>query len=78
MKDGHWPRGWNLETGDPIWDDWVGDQAWMAFALQTYRLKSGNNSVEPVINNASEWLKNKINRSTGKVVNSTEGNVDVW
>jgi parallel beta-helix repeat protein len=78
MEDGHWPRGWNLETRDPIWDDWVGDQAWMTFALQAYRLKSGNDSVEPVINNASEWLKKKIDMSTGKVVNSTEGNVDVW
>ena len=79
MEDGHWHRCWNPETGDPLsWDGWVGDQAWMTFALQTYRLKSGNDSVEPIINNASVWLKNKINTSTGKVVNSTEGNVDVW
>ena len=79
MEDGHWPRGWNPDTGDILsYNEWVGDQAWMTFALQTYRLKSGNDSVEPIINNATEWLKKKINMSTGKVVNSTEGNVDVW
>ncbi|KAF5436938.1 Prenyltransferase and squalene oxidase repeat-containing protein [Candidatus Methanophagaceae archaeon] len=78
IEDGHWPRSWNPETGKIVYlDEWVGDQAWMTFALQTYRLKSGNDSVEPIINNASEWLKNKIEPS-GKVVNSTEGNVDVW
>jgi len=79
MEDGHWPRGWNPETGVRINDsEWVGDQAWMTFALQKYRLKSGNDSVEPIINDAAEWLKKKINMSTGKVVDSTEGNVDVW
>ena len=79
MEDGHWHRCWNLDTGEPLVDDgWVGDQAWMTFALQTYQLKSGNDSVEPIINNAAEWLKKKINMSTGKVVDNTEGNVDVW
>jgi hypothetical protein len=79
MEDGHWPRGWDPETGVILsYDEWVGDQAWMTFALQTYRLKSGNDSVEPIINDAAEWLKEKINMSTGKVVDSTEGNVDVW
>jgi hypothetical protein len=78
IEDGHWPRCWNPETGEILsWDDWVGDQAWMTFALQIYRLKSGNDSIEPIISNATEWLKKKI-KPSGKVVDSTEGTVDVW
>jgi hypothetical protein len=78
IEDGHWPRCWNPETGEILsYNDWVGDQAWMTFALQIYQLKSGNDSVEPIVTNATEWLKKKITPS-GKVENSTEGNVDVW
>ncbi len=79
MDDGNWSRCWDPGTGKTIsQDEWVGDQAWMTFALQTYRLKRGNDSVDSIISNASGWLKERIDMSTGKVVNSTEGNVDVW
>lgn len=76
--DGHWARGWNPETGHELIDDgWVGDQAWCVMALSIFFQKSGYSSAMSSAQIGAEWLTSKIGTS-GKVVDSTEGNVDVW
>lgn len=77
-SDGHWARGWNPNSGIEISDDsWVGDQAWWVMALSIYSNKSSELSAMSSAQSGAEWLASKID-SIGKVVASTEGNVDVW
>lgn len=76
--DGHWARTWAPESGAELSDDgWVGDQAWWVMALMEYAAKSGHPAAAVSANAGADWLAAKID-STGKVVSSTEGNVDVW
>lgn len=75
---GYWPRTWNPTTGQELTHDpWVGDQAWMVMALVQY----GQKSLDPIADVAAfkcaDWLARQIDVN-GKVVASTEGNVDVW
>jgi hypothetical protein len=76
--DGHWARVWNPRTGDELGDDgWVGDQAWMALAMSIYARRTHINEAAASAENCSSWLAQQID-ATGRVVASTEGNVDVW
>ncbi|NUO80516.1 T9SS type A sorting domain-containing protein [candidate division KSB1 bacterium] len=76
--DGHWARTWRTETGEELNDDlWVGDQAWLVMALVRYAEKSGDANALASAQRAADWLASKIS-ANGKVVPSTEGNVDVW
>jgi len=76
--DGHWARGWNPETGEELLDDgWVGDQAWSVMGLALYSKKSGSTSARFSAQRGASWLAARID-TVGKVVDSTEGNVDVW
>lgn len=76
--DGHWARTWDPESGAELSDDgWVGDQAWWVLALIEYSAKSGHPAAAVSANAGADWLAVKID-SAGKVVPSTEGNVDVW
>lgn len=76
--DGHWARAWKTRTGEELVDDgWVGDQAWWVMALALYSWKSQDSSTMNSAQHGADWLAHQID-STGKVVASTEGNVDVW
>jgi hypothetical protein len=76
--DGHWARTWNPATGQELTDDqWVGDQAWWIIALSEYARKSEDTTARASAQEGADWLAAKID-SNGKVVPSTEGNVDVW
>ncbi len=76
--DGHWARTWRAETGEELNDDrWVGDQAWCVMALVRYAEKSGDANALASAQRGADWLASKI-LANGKVVPSTEGNVDVW
>ena len=76
--DGHWARGWDSNSGGELLDDgWVGDQAWWVTALSSYVARSGDFSAQISARKGAEWLAKLIDTS-GKVVASTEGNVDVW
>jgi hypothetical protein len=76
--DGHWARGWNPDTGEELSDDgWVGDQAWWVMALALYAQKAGDAPAAGSAQRGADWLVSRID-SQGKVVTSTEGNVDVW
>ncbi len=77
-SDCHWARVWNPNTGEELLDDkWVGDQAWCVMALSIYSRKSGDSSAMASAQCGSDWLSSQID-PIGKVVDSTEGNVDVW
>ncbi|MCX7114121.1 MAG: hypothetical protein NTX45_29435 [Proteobacteria bacterium] len=77
-SDGHWARGWNPHTGEELSDNgWVGDQAWWVMALSSYAARSGDIAANTSAQKGSAWLAAQIDAS-GKVVPSTEGNVDVW
>lgn len=76
--DGHWPRGWNPDTGAELVDDlWVGDQAWWVIALEQYAEKSQDVDASNSVQRGADWLAVRIN-SNGALVPSTEGNVDAW
>lgn len=76
--EGYWPRVWNPYTGEKLSDDdWVGDQAWWVMALSSYAARSGDTTARASAQRGAEWLATRIDTS-GKVVPSTEGNVDVW
>ena len=78
QTDGHWARAWNPATGEELVDDgWVGDQAWWVLALAFYAQKSGRATAADSAQLGAGWLAAQID-ATGKVVGSTEGNVDVW
>ena len=77
-SDGHWPNTWNPLTGTVTSNDtWVGDQAWWVMALSSYAARSGDIAANTSAQKGAAWLAAKIDTS-GKVVPSTEGNVDVW
>lgn len=77
-SDGHWARAWNPHTGEELSDDgWVGDQAWWVMALSSYAARSGDTAAHTSAQRGAEWLATRIDTG-GKVVPSTEGNVDVW
>ncbi len=77
-SDGHWSRTWNPRTGAELLDDrWVGDQAWWVMALAGYANKFGDPSAMDSAQRGADWLVSQID-PMGKVVASTEGNVDVW
>ena len=76
--DGHWARGWNPRSGAELGDDgWVGDQAWWVMALAIYSKKCGDFAAMDSAQLGADWLASQID-AMGKVVASTEGNVDVW
>jgi hypothetical protein len=77
-SDGHWARCWNSRTGEELTDDrWVGDQAWWVMALAQYAGKSGASAARVSAERGAAWLAAQID-SSGKLVTSTEGNVDAW
>ena len=76
--DGHWPRGWNPDSGTELADDlWVGDQAWWIIALTQFAEKAGDANSLISAQNGAQWLSSRINQN-GSLVPSTEGNVDAW
>lgn len=81
--DGHWARGWNPNTGVELVDQepdgtiWVGDRAWAVMALSIYANKSEDASAMSSAQRGAAWFAPQID-PLGKVVASTEGNVDVW
>lgn len=76
--DGHWARGWYSRTGEEFQDDgWVGDQAWWVMALAQYAGRSGASAARVSAERGASWLAARIDAS-GKLVPSTEGNVDAW
>jgi hypothetical protein len=76
--DGHWSRGWSPITGMSIAeDDWVGDPAWCVVALAEYAAKAGVAAARTSASKGADWLATKID-AAGKLVISTEGNVDSW
>lgn len=77
-KDGHWARTWNSVSGVQLIDDrWVGDQAWCIFALKRYADRFQDASASDSAGRGAVWLAKRVPPS-GRVVASTEGNVDCW
>jgi hypothetical protein len=90
--DGRWPPGWDLtDPVDPappaygIDYDWVGDQAWMVYALQVYASLSAYPvaGAAEAAEMAGDWLASRVDpdgrvltRSGGEA--STEGSFDTW
>ena len=76
--EGNWPASWNAETGaecaPPLG---VGGDAWVALGLIHYANRSGDGAAWQAAEKCGDWLANQIDE-IGRLVPSTENNVDAW
>ena len=78
LPDGNWPAGWDARTGKVTAPpSGVGGDCYLVMALVTYANKVGDQAARDAAQACGDGLAKQID-AMGRLIPSTEGNVDAW